>query len=136
MATINSLGDSLREIVKRRMLARRHWCLWVAALCLSVPFLTPGVHAADTLMPPVYYFLTPGAPTTVKLHTHTADIDLGFGPESAFAAVDALYRLQNSAAEAAVVELQVKADSTAEENSSDKPPNALPISFPTILLFW
>ena len=59
---------------------------------------------------PAQYFLTPAARTAIRLHTHTADIDLAYDGAALVAAVDALYRLQNNASEPAAVTLKLVSD--------------------------
>src|SRR5262245_17570162 len=59
---------------------------------------------------PAQYFLTPATSTAIRLHTHTADIDLAYDGAALIAAVDALYRLQNNASEPVAVTLKLVSD--------------------------
>jgi hypothetical protein len=54
--------------------------------------------------------LTPAASTAIRLHTHTADIDLAYDGAALIAAVDALYRLQNKGSEPAALTLKLVSD--------------------------
>jgi hypothetical protein len=86
----------------------------VAALLSSQPLLAQE-------QPATAYFLVPGAPTTVKLHTHTADFTLGYDGDALILAVDALYRLQNSGTEPTSATFQVVAEPA--NDAQNLPPN-------------
>jgi hypothetical protein len=71
----------------------------------------PKTAFAQTPPPdaPGHYFLTPGANTQVKLHTHLADFRLGYEGAALLASLDAHYRLQNSTTDAQTVLLALTA---------------------------
>lgn len=104
---------------------------------LAVFLLSPfPLHAQDessATTTPTQFFLTPAAPTGLRLHTHTADFRLGYDGNTLIGSVDALYRVQNSGETEQTLALKLIAD-------GDNPPpdnlgllvDDLPIAFTAV----
>jgi hypothetical protein len=84
----------------------------VGALLIWLLLALP-VYGQDPETVSHQFYLVPAAPTTIRLHTHTADIDLGYDGGPVIAAVDALYRLQNSGRERVALSLKLVAEPSA-----------------------
>jgi hypothetical protein len=82
----------------------------LGGMLLAVLLLVRPVYGQDGATTGHQFYLVPAAPTTIRLHTHTADIDLGQDGGPVIAAVDALYRLQNTGTERVALSLKLVAE--------------------------
>ncbi len=87
----------------------QHWC-WLFGLLAFVCFAYPVAGQSEANPAPTQYFLVPAETTSVRLHTHLADIDLGYDGVALIGAVNATYRLQNTSNQATLVTLTLIAN--------------------------
>lgn len=109
---------------------------WVGLICLLALWFVSlrPLHAQGDLSQP-HYYLVPATSTTIRLHTHTADMELGYDGAALVASVNALYRLQNTGAQPVSLTLNLVAD-IATENATSSPTaaDALPVRLPDNLV--
>jgi hypothetical protein len=89
---------------------RLHRWGWLFGLLLLIGFATPVAGQSNSAQPATHYFLVPAETTSVRLHTHIADIDLGYDGSALIGAVNATYRLQNTSNQVALVTLTILAN--------------------------
>lgn len=104
--------DDLGAKQRRRIINRGQiWQLGVALFAVMV--LAQPIYGQDKAATVHHFYLVPAATTSVRLHTHTADIDLGYDGGPVVAAVAALYRLQNTSTERIALTLKLVAEPAA-----------------------